>query len=185
MIGALGDMDALPMSKAQCCQTYLQKNDKPYDKIVIGALIFKQHSADSTTILLLKRAAHEDYYPNVFEIPGGKVEGSDPTILDAIKREVFEEAGLAVVEVVGTVGSFDYPMEKITTNKEGVRESILSTSLQLNFICHVTTYEVAVNPDEHSEGGFFSRSEIADLRMTDQMRAVVEEGFVWARGDES
>ncbi|KAL8911914.1 MAG: hypothetical protein Q9171_002998 [Xanthocarpia ochracea] len=184
MIGALGDMDALPMSKAQCRHNYLQENHKPYDKIVIGALIFKQHSTDSTKILLLKRAAHEDSYPNVFEIPGGKVEESDPTILDAVKREVFEEAGLAVDEVVGTVGSFDYSMEKSITNKEGVQESILSTSLQLNFICHVTTYEVAVNPDEHSEGGFFSRSQIADLNMTDRMRAVVEEGFVWAGGDE-
>ena len=120
MIGALGDMDALSMSKAQCRQTYLQENDKTYDKIVIGALIFKQHSADSTKILLLKRAAHEDYYPNVFEIPGGKVEGTDSTILDAVKREVFEEAGLAVDEVVGTVDSFDYSMEKNITDKEGL-----------------------------------------------------------------
>ncbi|KAL8787443.1 MAG: hypothetical protein Q9213_002220 [Squamulea squamosa] len=176
-------MDALSMSKAECRQVYLQSNGKPYDKIVIGALIIKHEPEGGPKILLLKRAAHEEYYPTVFEIPGGKVEESDPTILSAVKREVLEETGLEVDEVIEYVGSFEYSMEKKTASEAGGQESILSTSLQFNFICRVSQFDVVVNPEEHSEGRFVSQSEIADLTITDQMRAVVDQGFTWVSGD--
>ncbi|KAL8767667.1 MAG: hypothetical protein Q9209_005926 [Squamulea sp. 1 TL-2023] len=176
-------MDALSLTKAECRQIYLRSNGKPYDKIVIGALIVKHGPEGRPKILLLKRAAHEEYYPNVFEIPGGKFEESDPTILSAVKREVLEETGVEVDEVIGYVGSFEYSMEKKITNEAGGQESILSTSLQFNFICHVTKFDVVVNPEEHSEGRFVSRSEVADLNVTDQMRAVVDQGFAWITGD--
>ncbi|KAL8913352.1 MAG: hypothetical protein Q9171_001829 [Xanthocarpia ochracea] len=174
-------MDALPMNKTECLQAYLQGNGTPYDKLVIGALIFNR--ADWVPkILMLKRAAHEKNYPNLFEIPGGKVEDSDHTILDTVQREVYEEASLKVKEVLGCVNSFDYCIEKKTSRKDGGEESVWSTSLQLNFICEVAEYGLSVDPEEHSEGKFISHSEIGDLEMTEQMRAVVEEGFIWIEG---
>ena len=36
-----------------------------------------------------------------------------------------------------------------------------------------------VNPEEHSEGRFVPQAEIAGLDVTDQMRVVVEEAFMW------
>ncbi|KAL8741211.1 MAG: hypothetical protein Q9190_006158 [Brigantiaea leucoxantha] len=157
----------------------LESDGKSYDKIVIGAIVPKQDPGPNSDILLLKRTAHEEFYPNTFEIPGGKVEESDPTILDAIKREVFEETGMAVEKVIGAVGSFDYFTEKKAAQEDGEGMPVLSISLQLNFICQVIGHDLLVNPEEHSEGKFFSRSDIKELEATEQMKAVVEEGFIW------
>ena len=172
-------MDALSMSKVECRQTYLQANGKPYDKVVIGALIIKSDTKGNPGILMLKRAAHETIYPNIFEIPGGKVEDSDATILDAVKREVLEETGMEVAEVVGAVRSFDYALEKEVLDDTGSETLVWYTSLQLNFVCQVAKHNLTVNREEHSEGNFVSRSELSELEVTKQMRAVVEEGFAW------
>lgn len=174
-------MEVLPLSKAECRQVYLQKSGGPYDKIVIGTIIAKRGIEGRAGILLLKRAAHEDVYPNIWEIPGGKVEDSDPTILDAVKREVVEETGIKVLRIIRAVRSFDYTLEKIAKD-DGEEKSIRSTSLQLNFICEVAHNEYVVNLEEHSEGQFTGPSTIKNLEMTDQMRAVVDEGFVWTDG---
>ena len=180
-MASINAMDALPMDKTECRQAYLQGNGKPYDKLVIGALIFNR-ADEVPKILMLKRAAHEKHYPNIFEIPGGKIEDSDHTVLDTVQREVYEEASMKVKEVLGCVNSFDYCVEKKVSKEDGGKESVWSTSLHLNFICEVAEYGLNVNPEEHSEGKFIAHSEIGDLEMTEQMRAVVEEGFIWTEG---
>lgn len=56
--------------------------------VCVSALI--QNDADET--LLIKRAPH-DTFPNVWELPGGKVEfGEDPST--ALAREIYEETGM-------------------------------------------------------------------------------------------
>ncbi|KAL9099263.1 MAG: hypothetical protein Q9163_005216 [Psora crenata] len=178
-------MDALPLSTADCLKVYLQETGEPYDKIVIGTIIAQRGMGEvggKPEILHLKRAAHEDAYPNIWEIPGGKVEDSDPTILDAVKREVIEETGMEVVKVIGAVKSFDYAMEKKMEDAGGAEVIIRLNSLQLNFICVVAKYDVLVSPEEHSEYQFARRSMLAGLEMTEQMRAVVDEGLTWAEG---
>ena len=172
-------MDALSMSKAECRQTYLQAKGKPYDKVVIGAIIIKPDAKGKHGILMLKRAAHETVYPNIFEIPGGKVEDSDTTILDAVKREVLEETGMEVTEVVGAIGSFDYALKKKILDDADSENLIWYTSLQFNFVCQVVKHNLTINDEEHSEGKFVSRSEVSELDVTQQMRVVVEEAFVW------
>lgn len=54
------------------------------------------------------------------------------------------------------------------------------TSLQLNYVCEVASYDLEINPEEHSEGQFVSLSEVGDLDMTEQMRAVVKAGLAWS-----
>ncbi len=46
----------------------------------------------------------ESGFPNLWEIPGGSSEPSDPTILHSVAREVFEETGLTVCNFKGLVG---------------------------------------------------------------------------------
>ncbi|KAE9366747.1 hypothetical protein N431DRAFT_429544 [Stipitochalara longipes BDJ] len=67
---AILNMDRLDLQKAIRSQDGLR-----YDKIVVGAIILRD-----SKILLLKRAPHEIYYPNVFELPSGNVKSTDPTL---------------------------------------------------------------------------------------------------------
>ncbi len=112
--------------------------------------------------------------------------------MDAVKREVFEETGLKVERVIGAVKSFEYAMEKkdvvAGNGKDGGEVlSVLSSSLQLNYVCvcEVGGYDwvVVVDPEEHSEGRFVDREALREMEMTEQMRAVVEEAFEWAAED--
>lgn len=144
-MNAKNTMNALPMSKAETRKHYVQKDGKPFDKLVIGAIIPHQISGEVRTILLLKRAAHEMYFPNHFEVPGGNIEESDRTIADAVKREVLEETGMNVLDVIRAVTPFAYSMKKTITDADGEESSLWKTSLQLNFICEVIESEIAIN----------------------------------------
>lgn len=148
-----------------------------YDKLVVGALIFDDRVPDAPTVLLLKRAANERYYPNIFEIPGGRVEDSDPTIRDAVVREVLEKTSLQVEGIKAAGKPFTYTMQKKATGIGAGAEAVMRTSLQLNFVCVVSGFDVKVNIKEHSEGRFVTRDGLGDINVTEEMRAVVEEAF--------
>jgi 8-oxo-dGTP pyrophosphatase MutT (NUDIX family) len=87
-------------------------------RLVIGAFIFSygcpravppQADAEEETakpeprMLLLHRAS-ADAYGDLWDFPGGSVEETDETMVDAVKREVLEETGLQVSEIVECVG---------------------------------------------------------------------------------
>lgn len=92
---------------------FLSENPK-YTSLVVGACIFApQH--DPTTLLhssggpaprllLVQRAVTERAFPNLWEVPGGSSEATDPTVLHSVAREVFEETGLHLTRVVRQVG---------------------------------------------------------------------------------
>ncbi|KAI9783516.1 MAG: hypothetical protein M1839_003686 [Geoglossum umbratile] len=85
-------------------QTWLQTHPN-YDRLVVGALIFAHKPFDNRArILLVQRSANERAFPQAWEVPGGSAEGSDPTILHSVAREVFEETGLRLTRFVRQVG---------------------------------------------------------------------------------
>ncbi|MFC7340574.1 NUDIX domain-containing protein [Saccharopolyspora griseoalba] len=51
----------------------------------------------------------------VWELPGGKVEAGDADLLQALRREVHEETGLEITEVLTYLGAHDY------TTRDGLR----------------------------------------------------------------
>lgn len=112
-----------------------------FDKIVISSIILK-----ISKLLLLKHAAHEIYYPNVFELPSGNVESTDPTLAHALAREAGEEAGLKVIRVVQELLP---PFEYETNTMVGGVE-VRKMCVQINFLGEVEGGEARVNVEEHS-----------------------------------
>ncbi|MCJ1264280.1 hypothetical protein MMC22_004151 [Lobaria immixta] len=77
-----------------------------YDMLAVGACIFAPITTDhpKPRILLIQRAATERAFPNLWEVPGGSAEYSDPSILHSVARETFEETGLRLTRLVRQVG---------------------------------------------------------------------------------
>ncbi|AEO69662.1 3f02b4c1-b6b2-4d0d-81ef-02695027e69f [Thermothielavioides terrestris] len=70
-----------------------------------GALVFSR-AAGEDRVLLLQRAPH-DSMPLRWEIPGGACDAEDETVLHGLARELWEEAGLRLTNVVRQVGQED------------------------------------------------------------------------------
>ena len=156
----------------------------PYDKVVVGAATLR-YTSDLTLskmprILLLKRAPHEPYFPNVFELPSGKVDPNDRTLKYALTREVQEETGLDVIEVLAELKPMIYMTEKTVIDDNG-RESLASKrAIQLNYVVSVSGGEIKLSADEHSESCWASEGDLSELDITTEMRAVIQEAFEWA-----
>lgn len=71
------------------------------DQLVVGAMI-----EDKDKVLIVKRAAEEDFLPDIYEIPGGKVDENE-TIIQALQREIFEETVQNMGRVIKYLGYFD------------------------------------------------------------------------------
>ena len=156
----------------------------PYDKIVVGAATLRYTSTLTSlkipSILLLKRAPHEPYFPNVFELSSGKVDPNDPTLNYALAREVQEETGLDVTEVLAELKPMIYRTEKTVIDDTGREAFISKTAIQLNYVVSVSSGEVKLSADEHSESYWATEEDLGKLDITTEMRAVIQEAFEWA-----
>jgi 8-oxo-dGTP diphosphatase len=103
-------------------------------KLVVGAFIMRDGK-----FLIVKRSETDDFLPGLHEIPSGGVdEGED--IETALRREVLEETGLAILSIYRYVNHFDY----ISGSGKRAR--------QFNFLVSVEdNASVVLNPEEHSE----------------------------------
>ena len=107
-----GGMELLDKSKEDARAWANSTTSCFIDKITVGRAIVRSGDGARCEILLLKRVAHEAYYPRVFEMPGGKVDDLDASIRDAVVREVHEETGLAVTRVANSLKPFVYTTEE-------------------------------------------------------------------------
>ena len=156
----------------------------PYDKVVVGAATLRYASNLSSSkmprILLLKRALHEPYFPNVFELPSGKVDPNDPTLKYALAREVQEETGLEVTEILAELKPMIYRTEKKVIDDTGREVLVSKTAVQLNYVVSVSSGEVKLSANEHSESNWAAEEDLFSLNITGAMRTVVHEAFKWA-----
>lgn len=156
----------------------------PYDKVVVGAATLRYTSGLTSSkipsILLLKRAPHEPYFPNVFELPSGKVDPNDPTLEYALVREVQEETGLDVTEVLAELKPMIYVTEKNVIDDTGRGSIVSKSAIQLNYVVSVSGGEVKLSADEHSESCWATEEDLGELDITSEMRAVIQEAFEWA-----
>lgn len=67
--------------------------------LVVSAVVLDQDN-QTQRVLLIQRAA-TDGFPLQWECPGGGVDPTDATLLHAVRRELFEETGLVLTQVLG------------------------------------------------------------------------------------
>lgn len=85
--------------------TYLETANSP--PIPISHLVASAVVIHSNRVLLLQRAAH-DFLPLLWELPGGRCEPSDESIVAAAARELWEESGLVPNKVIDVVGEYEW-----------------------------------------------------------------------------
>ncbi|KAK7917319.1 hypothetical protein PG985_010927 [Apiospora marii] len=140
-------------------------NNVQFDKLTVGAAILQSDGR----ILLLKRRPDEKHFPNVFEMPGGKVEETDLTIGQAIAREVLEESNLTVTAVLEPLSPFTYT----TVSGAGITRNVV----QLSYIVQVEATEFRVNPEEHTEGVWADNEMVDKLDITNDMKDLIVEAL--------
>lgn len=172
-------MEFLTMSKLEVqnrTNTHSSDHSSTFiDKITVGAAIIR-NTDGCNEILLLKRNADEAYYPNVFEIPGGKVDAQDTCIRDAIAREVVEETGLHVSAITAALPTMKYTTRKTTRAEAGLEVVIERHALQLSYIVSIDPEQgmnFRVNKNEHSMGSWVGLDSVERVDMTDEMRRIV------------
>jgi len=150
----------------------LRAESNGLNTIVVGVLVFK-----GSKVLLLQRAASETNFPNMWELPSGKVKVGE-TLLNGGVRECKEETGLTVTKFLGQAESFRYTAGERNT-------------LQLNFIIGVDEREqVQLRPKEHQNYEWFAAAKVeampihgekvAEPGISDKTREVLRASFLWA-----
>lgn len=148
---------------------------------VITACAFIHHNFDGVEkVFLAKRADTKKFYPGVFEIPGGHIDfGED--IVEGLKREVYEELGQEII-----VGE---PFSAFTYMNEVKGAHAVEIAFFARF--EKGAPEVRLNPEDHSEGRWFSEDEVAeyaenrdkdDPSSTAELRTIAR-GFALLRGE--
>lgn len=146
-----------------------------FDQIVAGVAVFKapSDSSNGPLILLVKRAPAEKLFPNNFELPGGRVEGTDLSIWDAVARELKEEMGIQLYDVrtIATqLPGFHYTTKKVVEDHETTTRMV---QLIFAVVLNGQDDKVQTNPEEHSDYTWTDANGVQDLAMT-------EEALVWA-----
>jgi 8-oxo-dGTP pyrophosphatase MutT (NUDIX family) len=159
-------------------QTYLASHpDARFNFLATGSIVF-DHSTDVPRILLVQRAS-SDSMPNLWETPGGACDDTDGSILQAVARELREEAGLEATSMVQQVGE-----PQLFTSRSGkkiCKHYFLVTVKQEKD----RPPQVTLDPDEHQSFVWASESEVrarrvghVELAFTTQQQAdAVLEGF--------
>ncbi len=119
-------------------------------KITTGVIVM-----DKNKILILKRAA-DDFMGGIFELPGGGVDEGE-AVDAALMRELKEEAGLIVKNILKFVDHFEYK------SKSGKR------TRQFNVIVEVKNLNVSLSP-EHTEFVWVKKEDVNKFNITDSTK---------------
>lgn len=145
---------------------------------VITACAFIHHNFDGVDkVFLPKRAEKKKFLPGVYELPGGHIEyGED--IGDGLRREVFEEFGMNI-KVGDPFAAFTY-----TNDIKG------SHSIEVVYFAEFTdsTEDIKINPEDHSEFGWFAENEINKVTSekkteSDTEIQAIKKGFLLLKGN--
>jgi 8-oxo-dGTP diphosphatase len=119
-----------------------------FEHRVVAALL-----RDDDRVLLCRRSATRRWYPDVWDFPGGHVEAGEAPHA-ALARELREELGVEI-EVLDAE-----PIIRVIDADAGLDLTV--------WVC--TSWRGVIDnlqPEEHDEIGWFTRSELAGLAMAD------------------
>ena len=144
---------------------------------VITACAFIHQTFDGIEkVFLPKRAATKKFLPGVFELPGGHIDYAEDIVV-GLKREVIEEFAMEI-EVGDLFAAFTY-----------VNHIKGSHSIEVIYFAQFTgdIDRIAINPEDHSEYGWFAADEIhkitsANKREEDDEIQAIKKGFVLLAG---
>lgn len=122
-------------------------------KISVGAAI-----VEGNKILMLKRR-EDDFMPNIYELPGGGIEGTE-SLIDALKRELIEETNCTVDSVIGYIGAIDFP------SSQGL------PTRRFNFLVK-PQLPFTVKLSEHADYQWISPDDAAQFSITNQTRRLI------------
>ncbi|OTB05565.1 hypothetical protein M426DRAFT_10608 [Hypoxylon sp. CI-4A] len=150
-------------------QLYLaDHSNEKFNYIATGALVFDT-SCSPPRILLIQRSAH-DSMPNRWEVPGGGCDDEDETILHAVARELWEEAGLKATRIDASIGDPHF-----FTSRSGKK------ICKFNFIVLVDSdsedwLKVKLDPEEHQSFVWATEDEVKARRVGDiELKFTTEE----------
>ena len=133
--------------------------------VATGAIFRVQsNTTQSPQLLTVKRAADEKAFPDHWELPGGKVDPGE-TIREGLVREIFEETGLVVADVIGKLSEVRW------TSPKG------QAWLQYTYVVTVRQpVEVRLDPVEHGEWRWSFEEDVAGLglRLPNQVKLMAE-----------
>lgn len=116
-----------------------------YQKVAVHAFIKREDGK----FLVTKRSPINDFWPNIYDLPGGSVEfGEDPK--EALEREIFEETSLKV--------EIKNPIYICSEIQRDVRHQIW-----IIYECEFKGGEIKLNPEEHDEYRWVNFDETKDL----------------------
>ncbi|KAL8686849.1 MAG: hypothetical protein Q9218_006817 [Villophora microphyllina] len=149
-----------------------------YTRLACSAFIFapKTHSRSTPVkprLLMIQRAAQDDHFPSLWEVPGGTTEDTDPTILHSLAREVYEETGLRLTRFTHQIGEgseFTHHKKNKTTDEVTVYKG-----LKLSFVIEVA--EIGALLDNDGVEGFLKAIPVV-------LNPVEHGAFVWANEEE-
>ena len=144
-----------------------------YTNLAVGAFIISRndnHVSQSSNprLLLVQRAATERGFPNLWEVPSGSTESSDPTIFHSLARETFEETGLMLTRVTHEIGN----------GIEFLTNAGSKKWMKLNFQIEVISENGRANALENREG----KPNPADMTIT--LDPAEHQAYAWATEDD-
>ncbi|MBF8263081.1 MAG: putative nudix hydrolase [Parachlamydiales bacterium] len=126
-------------------------------KFVAGGVI-----ASNNAVLILRRKP-DDFLPNIYELPSGGVKKHE-TIQQGLCREVYEETGLVVSNILDYLGHFDYQ------SAGGNR------TRQFNFLLSVIPH-LEVKMTEHDHYVWCEQMDLGKYDITEKVMKIIANYF--------
>jgi len=124
----------------------------------VGAILINSQGK----VLLQLRTQDAPYYPGYWTLPGGKVEENE-TLEQALKREIKEELGINLV---------NYRLFKQTRQRKGN-----SAAERIIYWSNLDKKIEELALEESSALKYFSKNEIASLKIAFQLKGVIKSFF--------